>query len=99
MVTRIVKLTFKPENVSSFLQLFDTVKQHIASFPGCDGVKLYRDLHHDNVYFTYSHWDTDQSLQAYRQSALFDDTWTKTKALFGDKPQAWSLIEAEKNAI
>jgi len=30
-------------------------------------------------------------LEAYRQSELFKNVWSKTKPLFNDKPQAWSV--------
>ena len=36
-----------------------------------------------------------KNLEAYRNSKLFEETWTQTKALFADKPQAWSLQERE----
>lgn len=90
MVNRIVKMTFKEENVEKFKELFTTVKSHIENFDGCHGVKLLRDIHNPCVFFTYSIWDNENALNAYRKSALFDDTWTKTKALFGNKPEAWS---------
>jgi heme-degrading monooxygenase HmoA len=43
------------------------------------------------VFFTYSFWETEQDLENYRQSALFDEVWTFTKKLFNDKPEAWSV--------
>jgi len=93
MINRIVKLTFKPENVDSFQILFKSVNLRILAFEGCKGVKLLRDTHNSNVFFTYSYWENEKSLESYRKSALFDDTWTKTKALFDAKPEAWSLLE------
>ena len=90
MVNRIVKMTFKEENVIKFQELFTTVKRHIENFEGCHGVKLLRDINNPCVFFTYSIWENENALNAYRKSALFDDTWTKTKALFGNKPEAWS---------
>ena len=32
-----------------------------------------------------------QDLENYRNSALFKNVWAKTKVLFNDKPQAWSV--------
>lgn len=86
-------MSFAHENVETFQLLFERVREKIISFPGCEGVKLLRDIHNPNIFFTYSLWENDAALQAYRKSALFDDTWTKTKALFNDKPQAWSVQE------
>ena len=32
-----------------------------------------------------------KDLENYRNSALFKNVWAKTKVLFNDKPQAWSV--------
>jgi heme-degrading monooxygenase HmoA len=52
---------------------------------------LYQDKNNPSIFFTYSFWETEQDLENYRQSALFDDVWTFTKKLFNDKPEAWSV--------
>ena len=93
MINRIVKMTFKPENTDTFESLFLLVREKIIAFEGCEGVKLLRDVNNPSIYFTYSLWHDEESLNKYRKSALFDDTWKKTKALFSDKPEAWSLFE------
>lgn len=92
MVHRIVKLTFLPENIEAFKTLFERVKNHIAQFEGCTDVKLLQCIHQPEVFFTFSIWKSEAHLNNYRHSALFDDTWTQTKALFGGKPEAWSTV-------
>lgn len=93
MITRIVKMTFKEENTEAFQNIFELVKERILNFEGCKSVKLLRDVNNPCVFFTYSKWENENSLNAYRKSLFFDDTWTKTKALFSDKPEAWSAEE------
>lgn len=92
MLTRIVRMDFEPENVNDFLELFDSVKEKIAGFPGCTHLELCRDAGVEHVYYTFSKWETENDLEKYRQSELFEDTWAKTKRLFGGKPQAYSLV-------
>ncbi len=41
--------------------------------------------------FTYSYWESEAHLNTYRHSDLFRETWAKTKVLFADKPEAWSI--------
>jgi heme-degrading monooxygenase HmoA len=41
--------------------------------------------------FTLSIWDDETALEAYRQSELFQTTWAKTKVLFAEKAEAWSV--------
>ena len=91
MFTRIVKMEFKEEEISSFLANFETVKTSIRNFPGCLHLKLLRDKKGGAVYFTYSKWEGEIKLEAYRNSSFFKTVWGKTKELFLDKPQAWSV--------
>ncbi|MEM1214518.1 MAG: antibiotic biosynthesis monooxygenase family protein [Bacteroidota bacterium] len=87
---RIVKMTFRAEEIPTFLTLFAEVSPKIRAFPGCEGLRLLRSREPANVLFTYSWWTGEEALHAYRQSELFRATWVKTKALFADRPQAWS---------
>ena len=91
MIVRVVKMNFREEEVSNFLVLFNERKVLIRSFEGCHHLELWQETGRNNVFFTYSIWESEQHLDHYRFSELFKDTWAKTKALFADKPQAWSV--------
>ena len=91
MIIRIVKMTFQQEKVSDFLLLFEEVKNKIASFNGCHHLELWQEHEKENVLFTYSIWENENALNHYRFSELFKTTWSRTKVLFADKPEAWSL--------
>ncbi len=91
MIIRIVKMTFEAGNVNDFLEIFSKAKSKIAGFDGCSDVQLLRDVQHPNIMFTYSTWKNPEALENYRQSELFASTWNKSKKLFCDKPEAWSV--------
>ena len=91
MLVRIVKLGFYKENIEVFLQNFDATKTKIRAFDGCKFLELYRDKNDQSIFFTYSYWETEAHLEAYRKSALFKKVWAETKILFSDKPEAWSV--------
>ncbi len=91
MLKRIVKLTFHPANVPQFLALFEATKERIRHFPGCSHLELLKEKGKDNVFFTCSHWESEEALNTYRDSELFQVTWAKTKALFEKKAEAWSI--------
>jgi quinol monooxygenase YgiN len=91
MIKRIVKLTFRPEEISAFLEVFETSKAKIRASEGCQHLELWRAKAPDNVLFTYSYWESEAHLNKYRHSELFKATWAKTKILFADKPEAWSV--------
>ena len=91
MIKRIVKMSFKPEAVETFVDLFKTVEPKIKSFAGCEYLQLCFNMNKTNVIFTISHWKDTESLEKYRHSDLFEKTWLQTKKLFNEKPEAWSL--------
>ena len=95
MIVRIVKLTFKHEEISNFLDIFEQQKKFIAGFKGCSHISLLRDKTHSNLFFTYSHWKDEKALELYRESDFFQKIWSKVKLKFADKPQAWSLEKYE----
>ena len=91
MLIRIVKLSFHQENIPSFLENFELMKDKIRNAPGNRFLELYQDKNNPSIFFTYSFWETETDLENYRKSALFDDVWTFTKKLFNAKPEAWSV--------
>jgi (4S)-4-hydroxy-5-phosphonooxypentane-2,3-dione isomerase len=91
MLIRIVKMSFHPENIGQFLNHFDSVKEKIRQSSGNQFLELYQDQNNKNIFFTYSFWESPEHLEAYRVSDLFQDVWAKTKPLFNDKPEAWSV--------
>ncbi|MES2704295.1 MAG: antibiotic biosynthesis monooxygenase family protein [Bacteroidota bacterium] len=94
MIIRIVRMKFLPEKVDEFTALFEERKHIIRGFPGCTHLELWQDSNDPHVFVTYSHWASVADLDHYRFSGFFKDTWGTTKALFADKPQAWSVIRA-----
>ena len=88
-------MKFKEESIESFKKIFLSVKGKIESQPGCYSVELLIDLDDPKTLFTYSIWEDQASLDAYRNSPLFASVWPITKAMFSEKPKAWSLDYVE----
>ena len=86
---------FRPGEREAFLDIFNASKHLIRQFEGCRHLRLYNEAACPDVFFTFSVWTSASHLDAYRNSKLFEDTWAATKALFADKPQAWSMEELE----
>ncbi len=91
MIERIVKMGFVPDQVDAFMEIFEQNKDKIRNFEGCSHVKLLRDINMPNQFFTYSHWESEEHLNNYRNSALFKGVWANTKSKFNQKPEAWSV--------
>lgn len=92
MIKRIVKMTFREEEVINFFELFESKKQAIRTYPGCLYLEVFQDKHQPNIVFTYSFWTEEAALNDYRHSDLFKATWKATKVLFAEKPEAHSLV-------
>ena len=84
-------MSFHEENIPAFLENFELMKNHIRNSPGNRFLELYQGKNNPCIFFTYSYWETEDDLENYRKSALFDEVWTFTKKLFNDKPEAWSV--------
>ena len=96
MITRIVKMTFRNECAKEFESVFTEVSPKISNFKGCTGLQIFKDSKDSRIYFTFSTWKDEMSLENYRQSSLFKDTWQKTKSLFEEKPEAWTVQDLLK---
>lgn len=92
MLLRLVRMTFEPARVADFLALYRASAPRIRQQPGCQHLELWQDAGQPHVFCTYSHWDDEAALNAYRRSALFGEVWPATKRLFGAPPLAFSSL-------
>ena len=83
-------MTFRPEALDTFLDIFDTAAPQIRAVAGCEHLELWQDQHYPNILTTHSHWTGPEALDSYRRSALFKQTWAQTKPLFAAPPLAFS---------
>ena len=88
---RIVKLTFTPDSIDLFLAHFETVKDIVNNYPGCNGMQMLQDINNPFICFTYSNWNGPADLEAYRNSEQFKTIWSTIKPWFGARAEAWSV--------
>ncbi len=93
---RVVRMTFRSEEIPAFLENFEANKVLIRNFPGCSHLELWQDENQKNIFITYSHWESEAALNQYRDSQLFKSVWGFTKTLFSEKPQAWSTKKIQE---
>lgn len=82
MLIRTVRMTFRPDALADFLAMFEEVAPQIRTFAGCRHLELWEDVRYPNILTTYSLWDDERALDAYRHSDLFRTTWARTKPWF-----------------
>jgi len=88
-IVRWVRLSIRRNAVGAFDVLFEAHRDAIAGFPGCRSLTLLTDGDESGegvLRATLSHWESLESLEAYRASALFGVVWPQTKALFAAPP-------------
>ncbi|MDB5225929.1 MAG: antibiotic biosynthesis monooxygenase [Bacteroidota bacterium] len=91
MIIRIVKLTMRESDIASFKGYFQTVCDIIRRQPGCNSLQAWQDIHNPDIFFTYSIWDREDDLEAYRNSAFFLQFWKTVKPWFRDKAEVWTF--------
>lgn len=91
MMVRVVKMTFRPEEVRPFELLFEGWRHRIITFPGCLHLQLLHDRTDPRVFMTYSVWRSPEDLEAYRNSEVFASVWPVVKRMFAQPAEAWSL--------
>jgi len=91
MIKRLVKLHIEKGNEHVFQSIFNERQEKIKSFDGCQHVELWQEVNRPQIFFTYSIWDSEQHLDAYRFSEFFKETWSLCKAIFESKAEAWSV--------
>lgn len=93
MINRLVKMTFRPDAVDHFLEVFSQHNSSIRQVEGCHHLELWQDENDPNTFFTFSRWGTTADLENYRQSDLFRAIWGTVKPGFAAKPEAWTVAE------
>lgn len=92
MLIRIVKLTIHPDKIDEFKSIYEANMAFIKDRKGCDKLELLQEKgRYSNVVMTYSYWNSEEDLNAYRDSDLFLKIWKTVKPLFCAKPEAWSM--------
>ena len=92
MIIRIVKLTIHPDKTEEFKSIYEAHMEQIKGMIGCEKLELLQEKgRYSNVVMTYSYWQSEDDLEAYRNSELFLKVWKTVKPLFCAKPEAWSL--------
>ncbi len=91
MLVRIVKMHFKVDRVEDFIAQFAYMRPRILAQEGCTFVELLQDAKDPTIFFTYSYWASEEDLNRYRYTELFQNTWKRVKTWFSDKPEAWSV--------
>ncbi len=90
MIIRLVRMQFHRRYCAEFEEMFAIVQPKILAWEGCLKLHLLKDVDEPSTFLTLSHWKSEKNLEAYRNSALFENTWAKTKVWFSAKPEAWS---------
>ncbi|OHX65982.1 putative quinol monooxygenase [Flammeovirga pacifica] len=93
MLHRFVRMTFQKEKIDEFKHLFNQVQPIIENFEGCHSVRLLEDADQPMKMMTFSIWENQTALDSYRDSEFFITTWRKTKVMFEDKAEAFSMFE------
>ncbi|MRT92865.1 putative quinol monooxygenase [Ancylomarina sp. 16SWW S1-10-2] len=91
MIVRFVKLKLQSQHIADFKKFTEGEKKDIIAFDGCSFLEILQDINNKNLFFSYSHWESEEALNRYRDSAFFKGNWKQVKQWFAAKAEAWSL--------
>lgn len=91
MIYRIVKLDFTTESLNKVRPLFESIAPKVRGASGCKHLEILFDRKSRGKVITYSYWEREEDLEAYRQSELFRSFWDSIKPHFSKPAEAWSL--------
>lgn len=91
MIVRIVQLQFERSKSEWAKELVLNISSKVRSFSGCHHLEVLFDIHHPGRVVTYSHWDDELALNAYRDSEIFKTFWASIKPLFAEPAVARSM--------
>jgi quinol monooxygenase YgiN len=67
------------------------ISSKVRGFSGCHHLEILFDIHHPGRVVTYSHWDDEHALNAYRDSEIFKTFWASIKPMFAEPAVARSM--------
>jgi len=91
MIVRFVKLEIQNQHIDDFKKLTSGEKEDIVAFEGCSFLEILQDVNNNSLFFSHSHWQSEEALDKYRASDFFRGNWSQVKQWFAAKPEAWSL--------
>jgi quinol monooxygenase YgiN len=87
-----VKLQFRETEIATFIRIFNENKLNVSNFNGCLGMRLLNDLQNPSIFYTYSQWESEDALNNYRKSTIFNTVWISIKPLFELPAEACSTV-------
>lgn len=102
MILRLVSLKIHPDKVEEFKQFFETIYDRIRAAQGCLSLRVVADLEGLGEFFAVSEWESPAALEAYMNSAFFQETWPRVKTFLRDRPWARSfhvLLDEKRKAL
>ncbi len=91
MIVRIVEMHIDPFKKQEVVRTFKEIKESVRQFKGCHYVGLFENINSPEHIITYSIWDSEEDLEHYRNSPVFERNWKLLKMFFIGKPKAYSL--------
>lgn len=96
MIIRIVELQFESDSASRAVKLVKDIAPKVRQSSGCLHLEILVDVRKGGHISTYSKWESEDHLNAYRDSQLFKNFWASVKPHFKVPARAWSSFPVVK---
>lgn len=81
----------KTKDIVKFRDTFTNYQSQIKDFKGCMQHDIFCDKEKEEIYYSYTIWDSEKNLNKYRKSTLLKEINTNIIQYCSKDPQAWTI--------
>jgi quinol monooxygenase YgiN len=91
MILRVVKMVVDQNKIDVFNHFMSNVKMEKIKLEGCVHYDHFGDKQYQNVFYSYTIWESERYLNKYRKSELFREVSSTLRSLCLTEPTAWTV--------
>ncbi len=84
-------MTLKEAHVDSFKKRIPIISIEVRRVSGCMHNDIFRDKNKDNVFYSYTIWNSEEDIEKYLNSQYYKEIWNDLWDYFKIEPQAWKI--------
>ena len=91
MIIRVVKIPIKDASINSFIKRIPIISNEVRRVSGCIHNDIFRDKMKENIFYSYTIWNSDEDIEKYLGSQYYKDIWGDLWDYFEGTPKSWKI--------
>ncbi|GAB1267033.1 hypothetical protein NBRC116493_02860 [Aurantivibrio infirmus] len=84
----IITFTVKPEKISDFVNILNSVKIDLPSVEGCNGIHIFSDSKNNNVFTLVENWDSEDAHKKHIAGVVESGNWDTISSHLEKDPES-----------